>query len=135
MARAVHGGTVALMTMTLIPDKLYFKIGEAAGITKVKPHVLRYWEKEFKIVSPKKSQSRQRVYSRRDVELVLEIKRLLCKEKYTLEGAKKRIRDLRLNKEPKSPQMKLPYSEERYKSALRAIKKELDSLKKLLVNT
>lgn len=117
---------------TLIPDKLYFKIGEAAGITKVKPHVLRYWEKEFKIVNPKKSQSRQRVYSRRDVELVLEIKRLLYAEKYTLEGAKKKIRDMQLHKD-KSPQLKLPYSEERYKSALTAIKKELDSLKKMLV--
>lgn len=120
---------------TLIPDKLYFKIGEASDITKVKPHVLRYWESEFKIVSPKKSRSRQRVYSRRDVELVLEIKRLLYKEKYTLEGAKKKIRDMQLNKEPKSPQMKLPYSEERYKNALLAIKKELDSIKKMLVNS
>lgn len=124
-----------MTTSLLIPDKLYFKIGEAASITKVKPHVLRYWESEFKIVNPKKSQSRQRVYSRRDVELVLEIKRLLYKEKYTLEGAKKKIRDMQLSKEPKSPQMKLPYSEERYKNALRAIKKELDSIKKILVNS
>ncbi|MBI5969861.1 MAG: MerR family transcriptional regulator [Deltaproteobacteria bacterium] len=123
-----------MTTSRLIPDKLYFKIGEAANITKVKPHVLRYWESEFKIVNPKKSRSRQRVYSRRDVELVLEIKRLLYKEKYTLEGAKKKILDMRLSKE-KSPQMKLPYSEERYKNALRAIKKELDSIKKILVNS
>ena len=70
--------------MTQIPDKLYFKIGEVASLTKVKPYVLRYWESEFKIISPRKSLTKQRVYSRRDIELILDIKRLLYKEGFTL---------------------------------------------------
>jgi len=74
-----------------IPDKLYFKIGEVSKITRVKPYVLRYWESEFKIISPLKSKSKQRVYRRKDVELILEIKRLLYDERYTLEGAKSKI--------------------------------------------
>ena len=54
-----------------IPDKLYFKIGEVAQLAGVKPHVLRYWESEFQTISPAKSQGRQRLYRRQDVELVL----------------------------------------------------------------
>ena len=77
--------------MNQIPDKLYFKIGSVSGITGVKPHILRYWENELRIINPRKSGTNQRVYTRRDVKLILEIKRLLESEKYTLEGVKKRI--------------------------------------------
>lgn len=115
--------------MTQIPQKLYFKIGEVADITKVKPYVLRYWESEFKIISPKKSLAKQRVYSQKDVQLILEIKRLLYKEKYTLEGAKKRIRELQAEN---SRQLSMPFSDQRYEKALKAIKKDLVSIKKLL---
>jgi len=116
--------------MAQIPDKLYFKIGEVAGVTKVKPHVLRYWENEFKIINPRKSLARQRVYTRKDIELILEIKRLLYKEKYTLEGAKKRVRELR----NKSPQMDLRFSSDKFQGSLKSMKKELASLKKLLMD-
>lgn len=118
--------------MIEIPDKLYFKIGEVARITKVKPHVLRYWEGEFKIITPKKSGSKQRVYTRRDVALIVEIQRLLQKEKFTIEGAKKRLKNLHLEKDAKTSQLAIPYSEERYQSALKAIKKELDVIRKML---
>ena len=74
-----------------IPDKLFFKIGEVAGIADTKPHVLRYWETEFGILRPVKNASGQRVYRRRDVEVVLEIKRLLHQERFTIAGAKKRL--------------------------------------------
>lgn len=115
--------------MTEIPQKLYFKIGEVADITEVKPYVLRYWESEFKIISPRKSQTKQRVYSKRDVELILEIKRLLYKEKFTLEGAKKKIKEIQSER---SKQMNFPFSEEKYRSALKAIKRELSSIKAML---
>ncbi|MBI2880920.1 MAG: MerR family transcriptional regulator [Candidatus Tectomicrobia bacterium] len=74
-----------------IPDKLFFKIGEVAAIANTKPHVLRYWETEFGMLKPVKNASGQRVYRRRDVEMVLEIKRLLHEERFTIAGAKKRL--------------------------------------------
>lgn len=72
-----------------IPDKLYFKIGEVCEITGIKQHVLRYWETEFKILSPQRAHSRQRLYRRVDVENILLIKRLLKEEGFTISGAKK----------------------------------------------
>ena len=72
-----------------IPDKLYFRIGEVSRFSGVKQHVLRYWETEFPGISPKKSGSGHRLYRRKDVELILEIKRLLYEERFTIEGARK----------------------------------------------
>lgn len=78
-----------------IPDKLYFRIGDVAEIVGVKPYVLRYWESEFRIISPQKSGTGQRVYKRLDVENLLLIKHLLYTERYSIEGARNRIRELR----------------------------------------
>ena len=72
-----------------LPDKIYFKIGEASRIAGVQPHVLRFWETEFKRIKPKRTESGQRMYRRQDVELVLVIKHLLYVKKFTIEGAKK----------------------------------------------
>ena len=72
------------MTQVELPDKLYFKIGEVAKIVGVKPYVLRYWETEFSVVKPGKTPSRHRLYRRRDVEMLLEIKHLLYNEGYTI---------------------------------------------------
>ena len=82
------------MTEAELPDKLYFKIGEVAKLVGVKPYVLRYWETEFSVVRPGKTRSRHRLYRRRDVETLLEIRRLLYGERYTIEGAKRRLREL-----------------------------------------
>jgi DNA-binding transcriptional MerR regulator len=76
-----------------LPDKLYFKIGEVAKLIGVKPYVLRYWETEFSILRPGKTRSRHRLYRRKDVENLLEIRRLLYNERYTIEGAKRRLRE------------------------------------------
>jgi DNA-binding transcriptional MerR regulator len=78
---------------SLIPDKLYFKIGEVADIVGVKPHVLRYWESEFSRFRPTKSSKNQRLYKRQDIELVLKVKDLLYNQGFTIAGAKKKLRE------------------------------------------
>ena len=76
----------------MIPDKLYYRIGEVEAITEIPAYVLRYWESEFKLLRPKKNPAGQRLYRKTDLELVLRIKTLLYDERLTLEGAKKRLR-------------------------------------------
>lgn len=71
------------------PQKLFYRIGDVSEITGIKPHVLRYWESEFSGLHPRKNHAGQRIYERRDVELVLEIKKLLYEQRYTISGAKK----------------------------------------------
>ncbi len=112
-----------------IPNKLYFKIGEVARITKVKPHVLRYWESEFNIITPDKSNGNHRVYRKRDVEFILFIKRLLHKEKYTLQGAKRKVRGFKAGGEGESA---MPLTDVKYKKALKDLKGELITIQKLL---
>lgn len=75
----------------VIPDKLYYRIGEVEAITGIPAYVLRYWESEFKLLRPKKNPAGQRLYRRPDLDLVLRIKDLLYGERLTLEGAKKRL--------------------------------------------
>src|ERR1700722_13746799 len=77
---------------TPIPDKLFFRIGEVSQLVGVEPYVLRYWESEFPGLSPKKSTSGQRMFRRKDVELLLNIKHLLYNEKFTIEGARKALK-------------------------------------------
>jgi DNA-binding transcriptional MerR regulator len=91
-----------------IPDRLFFRIGDVSDVTGVEAYVLRYWETEFPALKPRKGSNGQREYRRKDVELVLEIKRLLYDEKYTIAGARKALRDQskqvkRVEKKPKAP--------------------------------
>ncbi len=114
---------------TRIPDKIYFKIGEVSEIVGVEPYVLRYWETEFDLLKPSKAPSRHRLYKKRDVELLLDIKRLLYSEGFTIEGARKKLKE---NKKDEKNQLKLPLSDLKYKNALMKIKRDLLSLRKLL---
>jgi DNA-binding transcriptional MerR regulator len=77
-----------------IPDKPFFKIGEAARLCALKPYVLRYWESEFHSIKPQKTRSGQRLYRRQDVELVLRVRHLLYDQRFTIEGARTRLREL-----------------------------------------
>lgn len=79
-----------------IPDKMAFKIGEVAHLLKVKPYVLRYWETEFKMLKPQKSKQNQRIYLQKDVALLFMIKKLLYKDRFSIEGAR-----LALERRPK----------------------------------
>lgn len=112
-----------------IPEKIYFKIGEVSEILGVEPYVLRYWETEFELLKPAKAPSKHRLYKKRDVELLLQIKRLLYTEGFTIEGARKKLRE---SKKEEKTQLKLPLSEQKYKNALIKIRRELETLRKLL---
>lgn len=114
----------------VIPDKLYFKIGEVSRITGVKPYVLRYWESEFKLVSPAKSKSKQRLYKRRDIENILRIKKLLYEDRFTIAGAKKTLKTdpLRLS----ATQLELGSTSRDYRLALGRIREELRAIRDLL---
>jgi DNA-binding transcriptional MerR regulator len=74
-----------------IPDKLYFRIGEVSRLIGVEPYVLRYWESEFPSLAPKKSGTGHRLYRRKDVELLLQIKQLLYEKRFTIEGARRHL--------------------------------------------
>src|ERR1700723_1685336 len=77
--------------MATLPPKLYFRIGEVASLVGGEPHVLRYWEREFRTIRPTKSAKGQRVYSRRDVENLMRVRELLYQEGFTIAGAKKKL--------------------------------------------
>jgi len=74
-----------------IPDKLFYKIGEVSKIAGVEPYVLRYWETEFSFLKPRKSKSGQRIYVKKDLDLIFQIKDLLYKERFTIEGVRKKF--------------------------------------------
>jgi len=76
------------------PEKRYYRIGEVSRITGVKPYVLRYWETEFKWMVPQKSRSKQRLYRQRDIDTILLIRKLLHEQRYTIAGARKKLREM-----------------------------------------
>lgn len=138
-----------------IPEKQYFKIGEVSEILDVEPYVLRYWESEFKILKPTRTRARQRLYHKRDLELLMEIKHLLYDEKFTIAGAKKRLQEMKklssAEKKSKKPTKNAKVREEveavetivensvpnlepqaGYREILMEIKKELKELRAIL---
>ena len=78
-----------------IPNKMFFKIREVAQIVGVKPHVLRYWETEFTSLAPKKNRNGQRLYTRKDVQIAMEIRRLLHVERFSIAGARQQLKKRR----------------------------------------
>jgi DNA-binding transcriptional MerR regulator len=76
-----------------LPSKLFYRIGEVAELVGVEPHVLRYWEREFRNIRPTKSAKGQRVYARRDVENLMRVRELLYSERFTIAGAKKKLQE------------------------------------------
>jgi DNA-binding transcriptional MerR regulator len=77
--------------LRLFPEKLFYKIGEASSLVGVESYVLRYWESEFPFLSPRKSKSGQRIYTKKDIDLLLQIKRLLYEERYAIDGVRKKL--------------------------------------------
>lgn len=120
------------MTVEL-PNKLYFKIGEVAKYADVAPHVIRYWESEFDRIRPKRANSRQRLFRKDDVLLILEIKELLHNQGFTIAGAKKFLSNKKdvSQQKPQSFAPKTP-SKKTSPDTLYLIKKELLAIKELL---
>jgi DNA-binding transcriptional MerR regulator len=110
------------------PDKLYFKIGEVARLTSLKPSVLRFWETEFPQLKPRKSSTGQRLYSQKDLELVQLVKKLLYKDKLTIIGARKAI----TRSMPES--IAAQDTEDELRTMLRDIKAELEVVRRTLDN-
>ena len=81
-----------------LSEKRYYRIGEVSRITGVKPHVLRYWESEFRWMAPAKSRSKQRLYRKRDIEIIRLLKRLLYDERFTIAGARKRLKEMGIDR-------------------------------------
>ncbi len=105
------------------PDKLFYKIGEVSKIAEVEPYVLRYWETEFSFLKPRKNKSGQRVYVKKDLELVLQIKRLLYEERYTIEGVRKKFGEPETVPQPQAAVVPTPAKEvvEKIRKRLREI--------------
>jgi DNA-binding transcriptional MerR regulator len=82
-----------------IARKIYYSIGEVCDLTGLKPHVLRYWETQFEVLNPTKNRAGNRVYRGNDIEMVLLVKHLLYEQKYTIEGANKRLAEMRTSGE------------------------------------
>jgi DNA-binding transcriptional MerR regulator len=116
------------VTAPRIPDKFHFKIGEVSRILGVKPYVLRFWETEFRI-TPAKNRSQHRVYKRQEVETLLEIKRLLYEERFTIEGARVKLKE---QLKDRQKQLKLDLSENPYRATLRQVKKDVARIKAIL---
>jgi len=109
--------------------KRYYRIGEVSRITGVKPYVLRYWESEFRWMSPSKSRSKQRMYRQRDIETILLVKKLLYEERFTIAGAKLRLKELDRDKEVGQLLLEMESSP---RERIKKIREELSAIKDLL---
>lgn len=113
----------------VIPDKLYFRIGEVSDLLRLEPYVLRFWETEFPQLKPTKSDTGQRMYRRREVELAVRIRTLLYDEGFTIPGARER---LKTEAKPAKNQSALPFPKANDKSGLKRVRQELQELLTML---
>ncbi len=122
------------MDSVTIPNKQYFKIGEVSSLTHLETYVLRYWETEFKNIRPVRMGSNQRLYRRKDVETILEIKKLLYQEGFTIAGAKKKIvQNHKAEKESPAAKEEQPVLlSEPLKDLLQEVRKELTEIQQVL---
>ena len=115
-----------------IPQKLYYRIGEVADIVGVKPHVLRYWESEFGLLSPRKNEGNQRFYTQKDLQKILMIKQLLYEERFTIAGARRRLREEWRTNQQKAAPSKAPAPIDNRRQLLAQLRKEIQELVQLL---
>jgi DNA-binding transcriptional MerR regulator len=110
-------------------DKRYYRIGEVSRITEVKPYVLRYWESEFRWMVPQKSRSKQRLYRKRDIEMILLIKKLLYEQRFTIAGARKKLRDMGVGNALDTGELVF---EDNHRARFQKIRDELASIRAML---
>jgi DNA-binding transcriptional MerR regulator len=108
-----------------MPEKQYYRIGEVERLTGIRAYVLRFWESEFPSIAPQKSRSGQRMYRRKDIETVLEIKDLLYEQKFTIKGARRRLAGLARGEAPAPVEPEWLADLRRIKTALEEIRAEL----------
>jgi len=111
------------------PEKRYYRIGEVSKLTGVKPYVLRYWESEFRWMSPQKSRSKQRLYRKRDIDMILLIKKLLYGQRFTIAGARKKLRDMGVGQALETGELSF---ETDHRARYRKIREELVSIRAML---
>ena len=109
------------------PSKLYYSITEVAELTGVKPHVLRYWETEFKALRPKKNRAGNRTYRASDIKIIQIVKKLLYDDGFTIAGAKKKLLEEKAN-----PHAGRPSKKDKKADILRSLRKDLLEMKKIL---
>ena len=110
-------------------DKRYYRIGEVSRITGVKPYVLRYWESEFRWMAPQKSKSKQRLYRRRDIDMILLVKKLLYEQRFTIAGARKKLREMGVGRALETGSLSV---ETDHRARYRRIRDELRAIRGLL---
>jgi len=110
-------------------DKRYYRIGEVSKLTDVKPYVLRYWESEFRFMAPQKSRSKQRLYRRRDIDIILLVKKLLYEQRFTIAGARKKLREMGVGRALDAGTLSL---ETDHRARFRRIRDELRSIRAML---
>lgn len=129
----VAAGGELLENLAAIPDKMAFKIGEAAEMVGVKQYVLRYWESEFEMLRPRKSKNNQRVYSRRDIETALMIKKLLYQDRFSIEGARSALKQLKAQVKEERGIKALAQSQETAVTKLRGLVNEIRRIREIFV--
>lgn len=108
--------------------RLYYSISEVSDMVGVKPHVLRYWETQFKMLRPKKGRGGARMYRKRDVEILFQVKQLLYDQKFTIAGARRKLLDERGSRE----QIELPFSHTDREEMIRALRRDMEGLLEIL---
>ncbi len=119
--------------LRLFPERLFYKIGEASRLVGVESYVLRYWESEFPFLSPRKSKSGQRIYSKKDIDLLLQIKRLLYDERYTIDGVRKRLGGIIPEKEMEAVAEEMPFQDPTREEILNMVRTRLKHMLETLV--
>ena len=127
----IDAGADLIASLQSIPEKMAFKIGEAAEMVGVKQYVLRYWESEFETLRPRKSKNNQRIYSRRDVETAMMIKKLLYQDRFSIEGARTALRHLKSQVKEERSIKAIAQSQETAVSKLRLLVTEIRRIREI----
>ena len=109
--------------------KRYYRIGEVSRITEVKPYVLRYLESEFRWMAPQKSKSKQRLYRRREIDMILLIKKLLYEQRFTIAGARKKLREMGVGRALEEGTLSVEMD---HRARYRKIREELEQIRAML---
>ncbi len=118
--------------MAKATQKLYYSIGEVSDLLKVKPHVLRYWESQFPALNPKKNRAGNRTYRLREIKLLMAIQNLLYDKKFTIDGARRKLREYNNDPQVAAEQLSIPFADPDRRRVLLSLRKDLVRLRELV---